>query len=225
MADDHFLGVEKSLTGRCWSLRPADDRTALAISQRLNVPEIVGRILAARDIGLDQAASYLNPTLKDSLPDPDHLLDMSVAVERLAKAVNEDQLIAIFGDYDVDGATSSALLKRLFDAVGARSVVYIPDRLKEGYGPSQAALLKLHNEGAAVVVTVDCGTTSFEPLAAAKQAGLDVIVVDHHEAEAGLPVALAVINPKRLDETSPHGHLAAVGVTFLLAVALNRRLR
>ncbi len=225
MPDDYFLGVERSLTGRCWSPRVADDRIALAISQRLGVPEIVGRILAARDIGLDQAASYLNPTLKDLLPDPDHLKGMSVAVERLAKAVRDDELIAIFGDYDVDGATSSALLKRLLDAVGARSCVYIPDRLKEGYGPNTAALLKLQGQGASVVVTVDCGTTSFEPLQAAHDAGLDVIVVDHHEAEAGLPAALAVINPKRLDEESPHGNLAAVGVTFLLAVALNRKLR
>ncbi len=225
MADDYFLGVERSLTGRCWSVRKADDRTALAISQRLGVPEIVGRILAARHIGLDQAESYLNPTLKDLLPDPDHLKGMGDAVERLARAVRQNEGIAIFGDYDVDGATSSALLKRLLDAVGGRCRVYIPDRLKEGYGPNQAALLKLRDEGASVVVTVDCGTTSFEPLQAARDAGLDVIVVDHHEAEAGLPAALAVINPKRLDETSPHGDLAAVGVTFLLAVALNRKLR
>jgi len=225
MSEEFFLGVERSLTGRCWSIRKSDDRVALAISQRLVVPEIVGRILAARNIGLDQAESYLNPTLKDLLPDPDHLKGMSAAVERLAKAVTENELIAVFGDYDVDGATSSALLKRLFDALGARSRIYIPDRLKEGYGPNIAALLKLQQEGASVVVTVDCGTTSFEPLQAARDAGLDVIVVDHHEAEAGLPAALAVINPKRMDEDSPHGHLAAVGVTFLLAVALNRKLR
>ena len=225
MPDDHFLGVERSLSGRCWAIRKADNRMALAISQRLGVPEIVGRILDARDIELDQAASYLNPTLKDLLPDPDHLKGMTDAVDRLSKAVTQDEKIAIFGDYDVDGATSSALLKRLFDSIGARSRVYIPDRMKEGYGPNEAALLKLHEDGARVVVTVDCGTTSFEPLQAAREAGLDVIVVDHHEAEVSLPAAIAVINPKRLDEDSPHGHLAAVGVTFLLAVALNRKLR
>lgn len=225
MPDEYFLGVERSLTGRCWSVRKAEDRIALAISQRLGVPEIVGRILAARGVGMDQAAGYLNPTLKDLLPDPDHLKGMSDAVDRLAGAVTRNELVAVFGDYDVDGATSSALLRRLFNAVGARSKVYIPDRQKEGYGPNEAALLELQREGASVVVTVDCGTTSFEPLQAAHDAGLDVIVVDHHEAEAGLPAALAVINPKRLDEESPHGHLAAVGVTFLLAVALNRKLR
>ncbi len=225
MSDDCFLGVERSLNGHRWLLRQADDRTALAISQRLGVPEIVGRIVAARGVGLDQAASYLNPTLKELLPDPDHLKGMAEAVGRLAGAVMRGEMIAVFGDYDVDGATSAALLKRLFDALGARSRVYIPDRRKEGYGPNAAALLKLQEEGAAVVVTVDCGTTSFQPLQAAHEAGLDIIVVDHHEAEAGLPAALAVINPKRLDEDSPHGHLAAVGVTFLLAVALNRELR
>ena len=225
MPNEYFLNVEKSLSGRCWTIRKTDDRMALAISQRLGVPDIVGRILDARQIDLDQAASFLNPTLKDLLPDPDHLKGMADAVERLAKAVMQDEMIAVFGDYDVDGATSSALLKRLLNALGARSKVYIPDRLKEGYGPNEAALLKLQGEGARVVVTVDCGTTSFEPLQAAQDAGLDVIVVDHHEAEAGLPAAIAVINPKKLDEDSPHGHLAAVGVTFLLAVALNRKLR
>jgi single-stranded-DNA-specific exonuclease len=133
--------------------------------------------------------------------------------------------VAIFGDYDVDGATSSALLKRFLDHVGGTIQVIIPDRIKDGYGPNTKALLKLREEGTAVVVTVDCGTTSFEPLEAAMDAGLDVIVVDHHEAEASLPKAVAVINPNRLDDASPHGQLAAVGVTFLLIVAVNRALR
>lgn len=220
-----FLGVERSLTGRRWLARGGDDRLAQALSQRLALPEVVGRVLAARGVGLDEAEAFLNPTLRDLLPDPSHLKDMDKAVERLVRAVTSGETIGIFGDYDVDGATSSALLRNYLDAAGARSRVYIPDRMTEGYGPNEAALLRLKAEGAGVVVTVDCGTTAFEPLAAAAAAGLDMIVVDHHVAEAALPVALAVINPNRLDENSPHGHLAAVGVAFLLAVALNRGLR
>jgi single-stranded-DNA-specific exonuclease len=150
---------------------------------------------------------------------------MEEAVERLAGAVMQGEKIGIFGDYDVDGATSSALLTRFFNAVGGRSRVYIPDRMKEGYGPNGPALLRLKAEGASVVVTVDCGTSAHAPLKEAEAAGLDVIVVDHHVAESLLPNAAAIINPNRLDETSPHRQLAAVGVTFLLVVGLNRTLR
>ncbi|WP_142848315.1 single-stranded-DNA-specific exonuclease RecJ [Telmatospirillum sp. J64-1] len=225
MATGAFLGVERSLTGRRWRLGCGDDRAALALSQRLGIPEVVGRVLTARGIGLDEAESFLNPTLRDLLPDPFHLRDMDAAVERLAAAVRGGELIAIWGDYDVDGATSSALLQRFFTAVGARVRVYIPDRIREGYGPNAAGLLRLKDEGAGVVVTVDCGITAFEPLEVARQAGLDVVVVDHHEAEAALPPAIAVVNPNRLDETSPHGHMAAVGVAFLVVVGINRALR
>ncbi|NQU55841.1 MAG: single-stranded-DNA-specific exonuclease RecJ [Rhodospirillales bacterium] len=220
-----FLGVEKSLMGRRWSLRKSDERTAMMLSQRLGLPEVIGRVLNARGIAIEEAESFLNPTLKDLLPDPTHLKDMEIAAERLASAVMQGEQIAVFGDYDVDGATSSALLKRFFEAVGATSKVIIPDRIKDGYGPNTPMLLKLREEGASVVVTVDCGTTSFEPLQAASNVGLDVIVVDHHVAEASLPKAVALINPNRLDDESPHGHMAAVGVSFLLVVALNRTLR
>lgn len=221
---DAFLNVEKSLMGRRWIARPCDERMALTIAQRLGVAEVIGRVLEARGIGLDEAESFLDPKLKDLLPDPAHLKDMDIAAERLATAVMQGEKLAVFGDYDVDGATSSALLKRFFDQLGATSSVVIPDRIKDGYGPNTPALLKLREEGTSVVVTVDCGTTSFEPLEAAHGAGLDVIVVDHHEAEAKLPKCLAVINPNRLDDDSPHGAMAAVGVTFLLVVALNRAL-
>jgi single-stranded-DNA-specific exonuclease len=220
-----FLGVERSLSGRRWQARAGDDRLALALSQRLALPELVGRVLAARGIGLEDAESFLNPTLRDLLPDPSHLKDMDKAVARLVAAVLAGECIGIFGDYDVDGATSSALLSAFLEAAGAKARVYIPDRVSEGYGPNAPALLRLQAEGCAVVVTVDCGTTAFEPLGAAQDAGLDMIVVDHHVAEAALPPALAVINPNRLDEDSPHGHLAAVGVAFLLAVGLNRGLK
>ncbi|TAN62479.1 MAG: single-stranded-DNA-specific exonuclease RecJ [Magnetospirillum sp.] len=225
MTSPAFLGVERSLTGRRWLSRSGDERLALALSQRLALPEMVGRVLAARGIGLDEAPSFLNPTLRDLLPDPSHLKDMDKAVARLVRAVADGETIGIFGDYDVDGATSSALLRNLLDAVGAKVRVYIPDRVTEGYGPNAPALLRLKADGAGVVVTVDCGTTAHDALAAAAAAGLDMIVVDHHVAEAALPPALAVINPNRLDEDSPHGHLAAVGVAFLLAVGLNRGLK
>ncbi|MCW9045060.1 MAG: single-stranded-DNA-specific exonuclease RecJ [Alphaproteobacteria bacterium] len=220
-----FLGVESSLSGKRWTLRDGDDRTALALSQRLSLPEIVGRILASRDVTLEDAENFLEPTLRDLLPDPSHLLDMDVAVERIVDAVITGEKIAIFGDYDVDGATSSALLRKLLTAIGVEVIAYIPDRMKEGYGPNGDALRNLKIQGASLVVTVDCGTSSHDAFEVAAEINLDVIVVDHHVAEPALPKALAIINPNRLDETSPHGKLAAVGVAFLLAVAINRALR
>ena len=220
-----FLGVERSFTGKRWHERLVDARLGLTLAQRLSVPEIIGRALAARGVGVDDAESYLNPTLREYFPDPRHLIDMDVAVERLVRAVRGGEKIAVFGDYDVDGATSAALIKRFFAAVGAEVAVYIPDRLKEGYGPNEAALIKLRRQGIDIVITVDCGISAHGPLAAAAEAGLDVIVVDHHVAEATLPRALAVINPNRLDEHSPHGALAAVGVAYLLCVAVNAGLR
>ena len=220
-----FLGVERSFTGKRWHERLVDARLGLTLAQRLSVPEIIGRALAARGVGVEDAESYLNPTLREYFPDPRHLIDMDVAVERLVGAVRGGEKIAVFGDYDVDGATSAALIKRFFAAVGAEVTVYIPDRLKEGYGPNEAALIKLRRQGIDIVITVDCGISAHGPLAAAAEAGLDVIVVDHHVAEATLPRALAVINPNRLDEHSPHGALAAVGVAYLLCVAVNAGLR
>jgi single-stranded-DNA-specific exonuclease len=220
-----FLGVEKSLGGKRWRSRVVDDRMAAALAQRLAVPEIVGRILAGRDVGLDEADAWLKPTLRHWLPDPSTFLDMDRAAARIADAVIAGEPIAIFGDYDVDGATSSALLRRFFRAIGVEPVVYIPDRLREGYGPNEPALLKLAEAGVRVVITVDCGTLSYGPLAAARRAGLDVVVADHHLAEPRLPDAHAVVNPNRVDETVGHRQLAAVGVSFLLAVAVNRALR
>jgi single-stranded-DNA-specific exonuclease len=220
-----FLGVERSLCGRRWRQRAGDDRAGLALAQQLRLPEIVGRLLAARGVDAEAADRFLNPTLRDDLPDPAHLKDMAAAVERLTRAITGGELVAIFGDYDVDGATAAALLQRFLAAVGARARVYIPDRQKEGYGPNAPALLRLKAEGATVVVTVDCGTAAHQPLEAAKAAGLDVIVVDHHIAEPKLPPAFAVINPNRVDESSRHGVLAAVGLAFLLVVGVNRALR
>src|SRR5437588_1473999 len=220
-----FLGVERSACDRRWRTREPDPGVAAAIAQRHDLPEIVGRLLAQRGIGIDEVPGFLAPRLRDLLPDPLHLRDMDRAVARLNRAVQDNESIVVFGDYDVDGATAAALLLRFFAAVGVRASVYVPDRMREGYGPNAPALLRLKAEGAAVVVTVDCGATAHEPLAAAAEAGLDVIVIDHHVTEPLLPRAVALVNPNRLDETSPHGALAAVGVAFLLVVALNRALR
>src|SRR6266700_1868679 len=152
-----FLGVERSLTGRRWAERLADERTALAIAQRHGLPDAVSRLLAAREVDLEGVPDFLDPTLRKFLPDPLHLKDMDAAIARLVRAVRAGERIVVFGDYDVDGATSSALLLRFFRAVGGNIGVYIPDRRKEGYGPNTAALLQLKEDGAAVVVTVDCG--------------------------------------------------------------------
>lgn len=214
-----------SLSGKRWLLKSVDERAALALSQRLSLPDVLGRVLASRGVGLDGADAFLEPKLKSQLPDPLHLLDMDKAAGRVAEAVTKGELIAVFGDYDVDGATSSAVLKRFLEAAGGKVTVYIPDRLEEGYGPNAPALKKLKEQGAGLAITVDCGQTAFEPLAEVADAGLDVIVVDHHEGELKLPKAVAVVNPNRLDDTSPHGQIAAVGVAFLLAVAVNGQLR
>ncbi len=220
-----FLGVDQSLRGKRWIARPSDERLAVSLAQRLGVPEIIGRVLSARGVGLEEADDFLNPTLKRLLPNPSVLKDMNLGAGRLADAVMGREQVAIFGDYDVDGATSSALLARLLAAAGGECRIYIPDRLSEGYGPNEPALLGLKEDGVSLVVTVDCGIAAHAPLAAAAEAGLDVIVVDHHVAEAELPRATAVINPNRLDESGELGQLAAVGVSFLLAVAVNRALR
>ncbi|MDE0781134.1 MAG: single-stranded-DNA-specific exonuclease RecJ [Alphaproteobacteria bacterium] len=217
--------VDRSVTGRRWVLRQSHERAGLALSQRLGVPEIVGRVMAARGIDLDGADQFLDPTVRDALPDPASLIGMDVAAGRLAAAIRNSEALAIFGDYDVDGATSSALLARFLSAVGVPARVYIPDRIVEGYGPTTPAMLRLRAEGIKLVITVDCGTTAFEPLEAAGDAGLDVVVVDHHVAEPALPRAISVVNPNRLDDSSGQGALAAVGVCFLYAIATNRLLR
>ncbi|MDO8287819.1 MAG: single-stranded-DNA-specific exonuclease RecJ [Parvibaculum sp.] len=220
-----FLGVERSLTGRAWVSRLADDRLALAIAQREGLPEIIGRVLAGRDIAPDDVAAYLSPSLKTLLPDPSVLTDMDKAASRIASAIIAGERVAVFGDYDVDGATSSAVLQKFFQAVGQDLRIYIPDRIREGYGPNAPALMTLRDEGIKLIVTVDCGTMAHRVLGVAQDAGLEVVVIDHHQAEPSLPPAFALVNPNRLDDTSGLGTLAAVGVAFLFIVAINRALR
>ena len=219
------LGVAQSLQGRAWYSISADNQLVASLARTLALPDAVASILAARGFTTETADPFLNPTLRDLMPDPSSLAGMDDAVSRLVAAIETGEKVAVFGDYDVDGATSSALLIRFFRALGIEIESYIPDRVKEGYGPNAPALLKLREAGAAVAITVDCGITAFEPLSEAAGAGLDVVVIDHHKAEARLPAAAAVVNPNRLDDTSGQGHLAAVGVTFLVIVGINRALR
>lgn len=217
--------VERSLTGRRWSLAAERPAVAQAISQQHGLPEIVGRVLAGRGIGPAEVPGFLEPRLRDLVPDPSHLLDLDRAVERLVAAIVAAEPVGLIGDYDVDGATATALIARYLEAVGVRVEIRIPDRLADGYGPNERALGELAAAGCRLVLCLDSGTTAFAPLQAAATLGLDVIVVDHHTAEPTLPRALAVINPNRRDQTSPLGDLAAVGVAFVLLIGLNRALK
>ena len=225
LSEPAFLGVESSVLSRRWVGPGAEvERLGLAIAQRLDAPEILGRVLAARGVGPDQAAAFLAPTLRDLTPDPATLKDMESAATRLAEAATSGAKVAIFGDYDVDGAASSALLVEWLSHFGQRPTVYIPDRIDEGYGPNEAAMTALA-ERHDLIICVDCGTLSHGPIAAARKAGAAVIVADHHMAGETLPEADAVVNPNRHDDESGMGHLCAAGVVFLLLVAANRRLR
>lgn len=223
--DRAALGVTRSAAGQRWVMREMDDMQILAMSQRLGLPDIMCRMLAARDIAPDKAAAFLDPKLRDLLPDPSQLAGMDKAAQRLAQAIMQGEKVAVFGDYDVDGATSSALLLRYWQACGQEMRAYIPDRQKEGYGPNDAAFEQLYAEGYRLVVTVDCGTMAHAVLDKAQERGQEVIVADHHQTGGGLPDCYALINPRRADDESGLGHLAAVGVTFMLLVGLNRTLR
>jgi single-stranded-DNA-specific exonuclease len=222
-----FLGVEHSATGRVWRDRidARGSARALSIMQRHALPELLARIVAGRGVELDQVETFLEPSLRRLMPDPHVITDMAAAAARLADAVERSEGVAIFGDYDVDGATSTALLARFLRHAGIESLIHIPDRIFEGYGPNSEAIGMLAGRGATLLVTVDCGTTSHEPLAEARRLGLDVVVIDHHQVGPELPPAVAVVNPNRLDDLSGLGHLAAVGLVFLVAVAVNRELR
>ncbi len=222
-----FLGVERSATGRAWRDR-LDDRgsaRALAIAQRHELPELLARILAGRNVEADAVETFLEPTIKHSMPDPYVLTTMKEAAIRIADGIERRECFAIFGDYDVDGATSAALLARFLHQCGIEPIIHIPDRLFEGYGPNVDAVRALAARGATLMVCVDCGTTSIEPLQKAKELGVDVVVIDHHQADETLPPAIAVVNPNRRDDLSGLGHLAAVGLTFMTVVAINRTLR
>ena len=220
------FGVSNSLTGRAWRWRGGN--MDLGQGHFGDGESIVRQILLARGVAPEDVQRHLSPTLREFLPDPSEFNDMDAAADRIAQAVLTNERITVYGDYDVDGATSSALLIRLLRDLGVEADYYIPDRLLEGYGPSGEALVKLAEDGSSLIVTVDCGAMAHEALGMAHDAGIDVIVVDHHKCAAELPKTVALVNPNRLDEedeAASHGHLAAVGVAFLLAIALVRTLR
>lgn len=219
------MGVSASLDNRHWCFRANDDALVRDLSQQYGLSDTLARIIAGRDIGFAEIGpAALSPKIKDMMPDPSVVTDMDKAAARFAAAIQAGEQIAIFGDYDVDGATSSAVLVRFCRALGHEPLVHIPDRMTEGYGPNIPAMDKLRGEGASLVIMVDCGTLAYDPLAHAAQIGLTSIILDHHIAEPALPECHALVNPNRLDDTSGQGHLAAVGVTFLFCVAARRAL-
>src|SRR5689334_13994843 len=222
-----FLGVQQSLTGKLWRDR-LDVRgaaRALAIAQRYQLPEMLARVLAGRDVELDAVPDFLDPTIRKMMPDPFTVTQMEIAAKRIADAAMRGEKVAIFGDYDVDGATSAALLAWHLRHCGLDPLIHIPDRLFEGYGPNTEAVRALAAKGATLLITVDCGTTSIEPLVEAKRLGQSVVVIDHHQPSEMLPEVDALVNPNRSDDLSGLGYLAAVGLVLITLVAVNRELR
>ena len=226
-APQAFLGVRLSLTNKLWRDR-LDARgaaRALAMVQRYQLPEMLARVLAGRDVDIDAVNDFLDPTIRKLMPDPFTVTQMEAAAKRIADAAVRGEKVAIFGDYDVDGATSAALLAWHLRHCGLDPLIHIPDRIFEGYGPNVEAIRALAGKGATLLVTVDCGTTSLEPLAEARRLGMSVVVIDHHQCGEELPEVEALVNPNRPDDLSGLGYLAAVGLTLVTLVAVNRELR
>ena len=217
--------MNKSVLGKYWFAMSCDESFVSELSRAFGISDFLSRILSNRVSSLDHAAKYLDPKIKTLLPDPFHLKDMDLAVDRLIKAITLKEKICIFADYDVDGATSSALIKNVLREIQVNSEIYVPDRIAEGYGPSVEAMEKIQDKGTSLIITVDCGSVAFDALKCASKLGMDVIVIDHHISMDKLPKAVAVINPNRLDETSEYKNLAAVGVSFLFLVAIISRLK
>jgi single-stranded-DNA-specific exonuclease len=217
--------MKPSILGLNWQQKTFDERHATSIYQRFGLSEVLSNLLSAREISLDEIENFLEPKIKTALPNPFELGDMDKAVAHVIEAIHQKKKITIFADYDVDGATSAATLKRFFREVGIEVGIYIPDRVLEGYGPNSQALLNLKKSGTDLVITVDCGTVAFKPLEDAAAVGLDIIVIDHHLGVLEKPQSIAVINPNLLDEKFPHKNLCAAGVSFLFAVAINKKLR
>ena len=221
------LRLGLSARGKIWRSRLTyeQDAQAVAITQQTDIPDSVARILAARGVGPAEAEAYLDPSLRSLMPDPDVLVDMAPLVARLVQAVQTHETVAVFGDYDVDGACSAALMMHYLDALGCPTLVHIPDRIFEGYGPNAEAVRALAAQGATLLICVDCGTMSFEPFAVARALNMDVLVLDHHQAPEHLPDIVALVNPNRQDDISGLGYLCAAGVVYMALVALTRALR
>lgn len=217
--------MSKSSCSKYWRSRDYDEGFISDLSRTLKISDLLARLLSTRVKTLEEAEQFLDPKIKSQLPDPLHLRDMEQAVKRMTQAMGASEKICIFADYDVDGATSSALLANILRQLNVDVSIYVPDRIAEGYGPTAEAMQKIHRTGASLLITVDCGSVAFDALDAAADLGMDVIVIDHHISLDHLPKAVAVINPNRLDETSECKNLAAVGVSFLFAVALLSELK
>ena len=214
-----------SISGKNWILKRYNQEEISFLKENFSLDEITSKLLSIRKIKREDINSFLNPSIKNFLPNPNNLIDMDKATLRTLVAINKKEKIGVFGDYDVDGATSTALLGKFFSALKILSEIYIPDRKKEGYGPSIKSFKELINKGVKLIFTVDCGTLSFEAIKYAKQHSIDVIVLDHHQSEAILPDAFSIVNPNRLDDKSNLQYLCAAGVTFMFLVAINRELR
>jgi len=224
---NYFLNIENSISDKAWvdRLNPETSRTAGAILSQLGLSEIVARILAGRGVDVDGAEAFLNPTLRDLMPDPSTLTDMNNLAARLTVAIINKEKVALFGDYDVDGACSVALMANYLRYFGLEVITHIPDRIFEGYGPNIDAMDNFVANGASLIITLDCGTTSFEAITHAKSLGADVLIIDHHLGDENLPPANAIVNPNRADDISNLSYLCAAGVTFMTLVASNRDLR
>ena len=218
------LNINESFLGKSWVQPSYDDNSIKKIRDSFNVSELLASILSLKGLDAVELKNFLDPKIRNLMPNPNLFSDMSKAVDRVVLAIKKEEKICIFGDYDVDGATSTALLISFFNHIKANVSSYIPDRIKEGYGPNSMAMKNISDNGHSVVVTVDCGITSFTALDDASKFGLDVIVIDHHKVESRLPNAIAVVNPKRQDDKSNLDYLAAVGVVFMFIVALNSSL-
>ena len=221
-----YFSDKKSFRNYLWKINQYDERKALTIHQKFGFSEILSRLLAIKNIEIEDIENFINPTLRKSLKNPNHLLDMEKGVDIVYNSIINGEKICIFGDYDVDGVSSSALMKNFFDLININSLVYIPDRINEGYGPNSNAFAKLKNENKIdLIITVDCGISGIDSCKIGKELGLKIVITDHHLGNAILPEADAIIDPNRLDETTEYGNLAGVGVGFLFLVALNKKLR
>ena len=214
-----------SLTNKLWKFKSFDERETENISQNFGFSYLLAKLFSIRNINISDIDQYINPSLKDHMPDPYNLTDMEKACSRIYDSICNNEKVAIFGDYDVDGSTSTSIIINYFKSLGIELEYHIPNRFTEGYGPSKEIFSKFKKNNVKVIITVDCGTMSYDEMEFAKKENLDVIVLDHHQPEITLPEAYAIVNPNRLDDTSNLNYLAAVGVTYFFLIALNRKLR
>ena len=214
-----------SLSGKNWILKKYNQEDLRFIKENFSLDEITSKLLSIRNIKKEDIKSFLNPSIKNFLPNPNNLLDMDKSTLRTVKAITNKEKIGIFGDYDVDGATSTALLGNYFSKLNIDYQIYIPDRKREGYGPSISSFKELIDNNVKIIFTVDCGTLSYDAINYANKNNVDVIVLDHHQSEVKLPSAFSIVNPNRLDDKSNLQYLCAAGVSFMFLVSLNRTLR